>query len=130
MTTQAQVAASVVALLKPLVANRAYRLVFPQSPTVPVWPAIRYTFIDATNPSADITGEGDEETADYRLQIDVVDLESKGPTSFATLCAAVKAAMKTLAPTFEWDSQAEEFDAETKTTRLRIDYMIYLSTPA
>lgn len=123
------IATALVTALKPLVANRVYRNVFPQAPsTPPTWPAIRYTFISVTAVQ-DICGDGGEEVADYRVQIDLVDLESKGPTSFANLSALVKAALAPLQPIYVWDSEFEEFDLDTKTNRLSMDYLVFPSTP-
>jgi len=127
MTTKSQVAAAVVSKLGPVVSNRVHRMVFPLA-TNPVWPAIRYSFV-STIVSPDICGDGGEEAADYRLQIDVVDMESKGASAFSTLCASVRTAMATLLPTYVWDGEAEEYDAETKTYRLSMDYLVYLSSP-
>ena len=129
MTTKAELAVALVAKLRPLVSGRVYRRVFPQSPSVPVWPSIRYTFA-STTPNQDICGDGGEETADYRVQIDVVMLESAGETAFSNLCTAVKAAMQDFRPVWVWDSDFEDSEPETKTNRLTIDYMVYLSTPA
>lgn len=128
MTTKTDIAVALAAKLKPLVAGRVYRNVFPQSPALPVWPSIRYTFV-STTANQDICGDGGQETADYRVQIDVVMLESAGPTAFAALCDSVKAAMQDFRPVWVWDSDFEQYDAETKTNRLSADYMVYLSTP-
>jgi len=123
------IAAALVTALAPVVANRVYRNVFPQAPSVPTWPAIRYTFA-SVSAVQDICGDGGEETADYRVQIDLVDLESKGPTSFANLSALVKAALAPLQPIYVWASEFEEFDLDTKTNRLSMDYLVFPSTPA
>lgn len=123
------IATAVVTALNPLVSNRVYRNVFPQAPATPIWPAIRYTFISVTA-SQDICGDGGEETADYRVQIDLVDREDKGPTTFADLSALVKAALAPLQPIYVWDSEFEEFDLDTKTNRLSMDYLVFPSTPA
>lgn len=123
------IAAALVAALNPLVDDRVYRNFFPQAPSTPNWPSIRYTFISVTAVQ-DICGDGGEETADYRVQIDLVDLESKGPTSFANLSALVKAALAPLQPIYVWNSEFEEFDLETKTNRLSMDYLVFPSTPS
>lgn len=127
MTTKADIAIAIVNKLKPMVGGRVFRNVFPQV-VASTWPAIRYTFV-STVPNVDVCGDGGEETADFRVQIDVVDLESKGPTAFSTLCSAVKAAMQDLRPIYVWDGEGEDFDAETKTNRLSVDYVVYLSSP-
>jgi len=123
------IATALVTALAPVVASRVYRNVFPQPPAAPVWPAIRYTFA-SVSASQDICGDGGEETADYRVQIDLVDLESKGPTSFENISALVKAALAPLQPIYVWDSEFEEFDLDTKTNRLSMDYLVYPSTPS
>ena len=105
-----------------------YRNALPQLPAGPVWPSIRYTFI-STAPNVDICGDGGQETADYRVQIDVVDLETKGPTAFSNLGDSVRTAMRDLLPNYVWDGEFEEFDAETKTNQLSLDYIVYLSSP-
>lgn len=126
---KSDIAAALVTALRPTVSNRVYRNVFPQPPAAPVWPSIRYTFVSVAS-NQDICGDGGEETADYRVQIDVVDLESKGPTSFATLTDAVKSALAPLQPIYVHDSESENFDLDTKTTMLSMDYLIYPSSPA
>lgn len=128
MTTKADIALAIVNKLKTLVSNRVYRNTFPQAPAAPVWPSIRYTFI-STTPNVDVCGDGGQETADYRVQIDVVDLESKGPTAFSSLGDSVRTAMRDLLPIYVWDGESEEYDVETKTNRLSLDYFVYLSSP-
>ncbi|AMM23166.1 DUF3168 domain-containing protein [Variovorax sp. PAMC 28711] len=133
MTNKTDVALVIVNKLKALVTGgdgkaRIYRNTFPQLPALPVWPSIRYTFV-STSPNLDICGDGGPETADYRVQIDVVDLESKGPTAFATLGDSVRTAMRDLLPLYVWEGEFDDFDAETKTNRLSLDYVVYLSTP-
>lgn len=127
--TKADIATALVAKLKPLVSGRVYRRKFPQSPALPVWPSIRYTFV-STTPGQDLCGDGGEETADFRVQIDVVMLESAGETAFSNLCTAVKTAMQDFRPIWVWDSDFEDYDPDTKTNRLTADYMVYLSSPA
>ena len=125
---KAQLSAALVTALKPTVSNRVFRNVFPQPPAAPVWPAIRYTFVSVTaNP--DICGDGGEEVADYRVQLDLVRLESDGMPAFSTLTATVKAALIAANLPMQWDSEFEKYDAETKTTRLSMDYLVFPSTP-
>lgn len=127
MSDKTTISSAVVTLLGPIVSSRVYRNVFPQPPASPVWPAIRYSFPSVT-PYADMCGDGGEEVADFRLQLDVVILESKGPSAFLNLCAQVKSAMATLAPIYVWDGDFEEFDLDTKTNKMTIDYVVYLSS--
>ena len=63
--------ADIFTALGPLVSNRVYPVSFPLTGSLPVWPAIRYTFISIT-PTVTICGDGGDETADTRVQIDAV----------------------------------------------------------
>lgn len=128
MTTQADVSLQIVNKLKGLVANRVYRRVIPQSSAAPVLPAITYQYISAI-PTQDVCGDGGEEVADYRIQINVWDLESKGPTAFETLCRQVRAAMAELNPLVVWDGQTDLDGEELKASGVALDYFVYLSTP-
>jgi hypothetical protein len=123
MSTQNDIAIAIKASLNPLVSSRVYRLIFPQPPAAPVWPAIRYTFV-STTPEATWCDDTGEEGADYRVQIDVVDLESKGFSSFITLCNGVKLAMRNSVPLYHLETQLEDFDAETKTLRMILEYSV------
>lgn len=127
MTAQYDIALNLKAALNPLVSGRVYRLIFPQPPAQPVWPAIRYTFV-SVDPESTWCGDGGEQTANYRLQLDIVDLESKGFTSFNSLCDAVKSAIQSSLPNYFWESQQEDFDKETKTLRMVLEYTIHLSS--
>lgn len=114
--------------LKSLVSNRCYANTFPQPPTSPLWPAIRFVRISAA-PVIDICGDGDAEsddTADVRVQLDLC-AQSYG--AMMTLRAQVKTAMATLNdPKPVWDGEFITFDAETKTHRCSLDYLFYPST--
>ena len=123
MTTQTDIALSIKSALNSLVSNRVYRLTFPQPPSVPVWPSIRYTFISADF-EATWCGDAGEQGADHLIQIDVVDLESKGVSAFISLCNSVKSALKSATPQYHLTSQFEAFDEETKTLRMVLEYTV------
>jgi hypothetical protein len=126
MTTQSEIALIIKTALNGLVQNRVYRLIFPQPPAAPVWPAIRYTFV-STVPRATWCGDNGEAGAEYRLQIDVVDAESKGFTSFITFCNSVKSSIKAANVDYHLENQLEDFDEETKTLRMILEYSIFTS---
>ncbi len=100
-------------------------IIFPQPPRYnPEWPAIRYTFISSV-PIEDLCGDGDDSTADTRVQIDVVD------TTYAamrSLRLSVMGVMSTFYPPAILQVSIDEVDAETKTYRGILDYLIRPST--
>lgn len=94
---------------------------FPQPPANPVWPAVRYTIAGGTI-YEDLCGDGDEETDDVRVQIDLV---TQKPPDRRLLWSAVRAAMKNLAtPAVLQAPPVFTYDAETKTYRAMADWMI------
>ncbi len=113
--------------LKTLVANRVYPETFIQpNGALPVWPAIRYGFVSIV-PAIAICGDGGDETADTRVQIDVVD---KTFIATRSLRSQVLQAMLNFDPPAIVQNSFSEYDAETKTFRASIDYVIYRSTAA
>lgn len=113
-------------LLKPLVGNRVSPVVFPQAPAVPTWPAIRYTFI-STVPVTDQCGDGDDDTAEVRVQLDVVAATFYQVRALRLL---VMAAMRTFTPPAILENTTSTYDAETKTHREIMEYTFHGSTPA
>lgn len=109
--------------LKSLVSNRMYPNTFPQAPAVPTWPAIRYSRISAI-PSLDICGDGGDDQADVRMQLDLV-ASSFGEVQ--TLRTSVMNALVTFDPPAIWDGESNEYDSETKTHRCTLDYIFYPS---
>ena len=114
-----------VAALTPCVPpGRVHRTHFPQTDGPSVWPAIRYTVVD-TVPGVDVCGDGgDDDTADVRVQIDVVHTTAAG-------CAAVRHAVRAavyagIRHAVMESSQDGIYDAETKTYRTIMDYMVFL----
>lgn len=114
-------------VVKPHVANRAYISVFPQPAGVPVWPAARISVVSLV-PNVDLCGDGGVETAEYRIQIDLVVTEASGYSALKTLEASVLTTMQTFAPPAILDSVRAEYDEETRTHRSSIDYLIYPSS--
>ena len=126
MTTEAQMLTAVTAALRPLVGNRVYARTFLQPSGLPTWPAIRLSVVSAT-PYPDACGDGGDEGADFRLQIDVANAASAGETALQTLRAQVMAAIATLGVHYIWDGEINDFDEQTRTNRCSLDYMVYLS---
>ncbi len=100
-------------------------LIFPQPPRYnPEWPAIRYTFVSSV-PIEDLCGDGDDDTSDVRVQIDVVD------TTYAAMRALrlkVMAVMSAFIPPAILQASSDEVDIETHTYRAILDYLIHPST--
>ncbi len=113
--------------LKTLVANRVYPETFIQpNGALPVWPAIRYSFVSIV-PTITICGDGGDETANTRLQIDVVD---KTFIATRSMRLQVMQAMLNFDPPAIVQNSFSEYDVDTKTFRASIDYVIYKSTVA
>lgn len=110
-----------------LVGSRIYANVFSQPQQRPVWPAIRRS-IASVVPDVDLCGDGGDETADLRIQLDIVVAEASGYEALRTLRGQVMTAMSTFTPPAVWDSERNEFDEETRTHRCSLDYMIYPSS--
>lgn len=115
-------------------ATHIYEGTFPQPPAVPVWPAARFTFVGNT-PYPALCGDADIEADDVRVQIDLVVAEAAGTAALHTLRAAVIAAMSAMVlqsgetplPSTR-DTDLYEFDAETKTHRFILDFLLYPSS--
>lgn len=114
---------AIFAALEPLVAGRCYPLAFPQSRT-PIWPAIRYTLV-AMTPGAALCGDGGEESAEHRVQLDLVTLTYDDMRALGT---AVFAVMRAIEPPAILQTYAEEVDPETGTFRSIVDYLLYPSS--
>lgn len=110
--------------LKSLVGNRVSPVTFPQPPAVPTWPAIRYTFI-STVPIEDLCGDGDDETAEALVQLDLV---ASTFSAARALRLQVMAAMRTFDPPAILQNSSGEFDADTKTYREQLDYLFHPSS--
>jgi hypothetical protein len=117
MTLEAELFAD----LKPLVNNRVYPSVFPQPTSgLPVWPAIRYAIVSSV-PVEDLCGDGDDTTADVRVQLDVV---ASTYSAMRTLRLQVMAVMVNFYIPARLDLSMDDYDVETKTHRGTLDYMI------
>lgn len=110
--------------LKTLVGNRVAPVVFPQPPAVPTWPAIRFTIVDSV-PTTDLCGDGDDETATPRVQLDVV---ARTFAAARALRLQVMAAMRGFSPPAILESSTQAYDADTKTYREILDYTIHGSS--
>jgi Protein of unknown function (DUF3168) len=110
-------------ILSPLVSTRVYPVTFPQSPDIPVWPAIRYTPIGGV---VEHTSCGDADSPDVEIQIDVV---SANFSALITLVELVKTAFNTFSvPAVLENYPIFDYDAETKTHRAILLYTICGST--
>ena len=94
---------------------------------LPTWPAIRLSVVSST-PYPDACGDGGDEAADFRLQVDVVSLASDGESTAQALRASVMAEMAALGPEYIWQGESNEFDVETRTFRCALDYTVHLSS--
>ncbi|GGI16444.1 tail completion protein gp17 [Oxalicibacterium faecigallinarum] len=91
----------------------------------PKWPAVRFTLMPG-EVHADISGDGDEDTDDIRVQIDVV---SKTPKERRVIWDKVRAAMKKIDPPALLQAPPDmSRDLETKTYRAMGDWVIYGSS--
>lgn len=82
----------------------------------------------SVTPDVGICGDGGEETADFRVQIDLVVAESAGYSALDTLKTDVMSDMRSFDPPAVWDGTQFTFDEETKTHRCILDYLIYPSS--
>lgn len=116
--------AALVSALGPLVGGRIYAVTFPQQ-QLPEWPAIRFTPAGGAI-TPDACGSGAEETDDIRVQIDCV---AETYEAAEALCSAVRAAMDAFTPPAVADAHPlRDWDPETKTFRVIIDFTIYGSS--
>lgn len=118
----------VVAAIQARVDGRAYVGEFSQPNVRPTWPAARVT-VASIAPDVAICGDGGEETADFRVQIDLVVTEGAGYSALNALKALVLSDMRSFDPPAIWDGGFYDFDSETKTHRYILDYLIYPSSP-
>jgi hypothetical protein len=109
--------------LSSLVSNRVYPITFPQTGAVPVWPAIRYTLISVV-PAIALCGDSGDEAADTRVQLDIVD---SSYSAMRALRLDVLEEMATFVPPAIFENSSDQYDAETKTYRCQIDYVVYKS---
>lgn len=112
------------ATLKSLVGNRVAPVEFPQPPARPTWPAIRYTIV-STTPIQDLCGDGDDDTSDHRVQLDVV---AEGFEAARLLRLQVMDAMRSFPVPARLENSISTKDATTKTYREILEYLIQGST--
>lgn len=109
--------------LRSLVDDRVYPITFPQTGAPPVWPGIRYTLISVV-PAIGLCGDSGDEAADTRVQLDIVDSTY---SAARTLRLDVLDAMAAFTPPAILENSTDEYDAETKTYRCAVDYVVYKS---
>ena len=117
------VEASLYSELGPLVANRCYPNTFPLTPPNPAWPAIRYAFVSEV-PAIALCGNSDDDSADTRVQLDLV---AATYSAARGLRQSVMAAMEGFAPPAVLQNSYAQYDAETKTHREILEYMVHAS---
>jgi hypothetical protein len=119
------VESDLVTSLSDLVGDRLYPNTFPQ-PEVgpPTYPMMRYNII-GTEIDPDICGDGDETTDSVRVQLDIV---SDVYLNAMAIRSLVRDAMHTHASPATLEDSNSDFDVETKAHRIRMDYVIYLSS--
>jgi len=110
--------------LKGLVGNRVAPNNFPQNRAL-TWPAIRFTIVNAA-PIADVCGDGDDDTAEVSVQLDVVAATFDAARA---LRLSVMAEMRSFAPPAILQSSFSEFDPETSTQREILTYTFHGSSP-
>lgn len=112
--------------LKGLVGNRCYPLTFAQpDSSLPTWPAIRYSIISSVN-EPDICGTDTVDTDDVTVQLDLV---ARTHGAVVTLRDNVIAVMMALGlPATRQGNGSQEFDAETKTYRVTLEYLVSQSS--
>lgn len=101
--------------------GRVYPNTLPQQFT---YPAIRFQTVSQV-PFVDLCGDGDEETDETHIQIDVVDNEYD---PMMALVRSVRAAMATFDPPAILDFFNTDFDAETRSHRGLLEYSFHGST--
>jgi len=107
------------AALSSLVSNRVYPNVFPQVDAgTQVWPSIRYTIVSSV-PVEDLCGDGDDTTADVRVQLDAVDVTY---SKMRALRLSVMAAMRTFPTPARLASNFDDYDADVKVHRAMLQY--------
>lgn len=97
----------------------------PEGKTSPHWPALRFTLAGGTV-HEDICGDGDPETDDVRIQLDVVAVTT---AERRLIWGKVRQAMKSIDPPAVLQGPPTmSRDSETKTYRAMGDWMIYGSS--
>lgn len=109
-----------------LVGYRVAPIIFPQPPVEPTWPAIRTSIVSST-PIVDICGDGDDETSDLRIQLDVVAATFDAARA---LRLQVMTRMRSFSPPAILEFSTGEFDEETRTFREILQYSINGSSPS
>ena len=109
--------------LQGLVSGRCYPEIFPLTLPVPAWPSIRYSVVSQI-PAIMLCGDTGTEANDTRIQIDAVSQTYAGAVSLAE---SVVGAMAGFDPPAVRQDSSRLFDAETKTYRVTMDFIVYAS---
>lgn len=112
--------------LSGLVAGRVHRDTVPQTPRVPITPAIVFQFI-SNEIAEDICGSGGPALANTRIQVDSYSVDQD---TADTLHGQVIAAMESIQPPTRWngDIAIEPYDADLKLFRRTADFIHYPSS--
>ena len=106
-----------------LVGERYYPSKFPQETGAPTWPAIRGTLL--RDNAIDQCGAGTDDDDDLHLQLDICALTYDACDMLRIdVCEAMAAAGWSRQP-----GSGDEWDAEARVHRWRIDFLLQLSTP-
>lgn len=112
-------------LLGPLVLGRYHPVQFAQPKTGgPRWPAIRGVQVGGER-FPDICGDGDDDNATPRVQIDIVSSIAAGYAAHNALRQQVLAAMKTFPVPANVELELEQTDEDTETYRSIVDYSLH-----
>lgn len=112
-------------LLGPLVAGGYHPVDFAQPKHGrPQWPAIRGVQVGGER-FTDICGDGDDDNATPRVQLDIVSTKAAGYTAHDALRRLVLAAMKTFPVPATVELELEQTDDETETYRSIVDYSLH-----
>lgn len=112
--------------LSPLVGGRVHANTFPQTPAVPITPAILVTFA-GNAVTQDVCGAGTDDEADTRVQTDVYSTTFDGARAIRL---QVLATMAALTPPMVWqgDNPVPPYDFELKLHRCSLDFIHYPSS--
>lgn len=112
--------------LKDLVGGRCYPLTFeqPKTKALPTWPAIRYVVLDSTA-TPDIIGTDNVDTDDALVQIDIV---ATSHSEVLTLRDQAIIALQAANVPNTRQRASQEYDIETKTYRVSMDYLFMQSS--
>lgn len=115
------VTSDLAAALGPLVANRAYPNTLPQDVA---WPCIRFQTTSSV-PGVSICGDSGDDSAEVRVQLDLI---ARTYAETQTLRTSTLAAMAALSTPAVLELQFEEYDSEAKGHRIVLQYSLHPSS--